>query len=60
VKTIMDPYMLKPVLTIDGRPWVQRCFICAQGVNLLKTPPAQRVRVGELVRHARCEPEALR
>lgn len=46
--------MLKPVLTADGRPWVQRCFICAKSVNFLKTTPDQRVKVGDLVRHKKC------
>lgn len=51
---IIDPFILKPTLTADGRKWVQRCFICAKQVDFLKTMPAQRVAVGELVRHAKC------
>lgn len=52
---ITDPYMLKPCLTSDGRPWIQRCFICKKSVDFLKTLPTQRVRVGHLVRHAKCK-----
>jgi hypothetical protein len=58
--TITDPYMLKPTLTADGRPWVQRCFLCAKGVNFQKLMPWQWVRVGGLVRHAKCLPEPAR
>jgi len=53
---ITDPYMLKPSLTADGRPWVQRCFICGKSVNYLKSMPWQRVKVGDLVRHEKCRP----
>jgi hypothetical protein len=52
---ITDPYMLKPCLTSEGKPWTQRCFVCARPVDFLKTTPDQRVRVGELVRHAKCK-----
>ena len=54
VNNSIEPEMLKPVLTADGRPWVQRCFICAKSVNFLKTTPDQRVKVGDLVRHKKC------
>jgi hypothetical protein len=57
---ITDPYMLKPMLTADGRPWVQRCFICGKGVNYLKTSTVERVRVGDLVRHKTCKPKPIR
>lgn len=50
----LNEYQLKPVLTSDGKPWVQRCFICDKPIDFLKTPAHMRVRVGELVRHARC------
>lgn len=55
--TITDPYTLRPTLTSDGRPWVQRCFLCGRGVDFLRLTHWQWVRVGELVRHARCMPE---
>ena len=54
---VTDPYMLKPARTADGRPRVQRCFICAKPVDYLKTSPVERVRVGELIRHKKCKPE---
>jgi hypothetical protein len=57
---IKDPMMLKPTLTADGKPWVQRCFICGRTVNFIKEMPSTRVRIGELVRHAKCDPEPLR
>ena len=57
---ITDPYMLRATRTADGRPWVQRCFICAKAVDYLKTSPVERVRVGELVRHKDCRPEPAR
>lgn len=57
---ITDPYMLRPTLTADGRPWTQRCFVCGKTVDLLKSFPHQRIRVDGLVRHARCRPEAAR
>lgn len=57
---ITDPYMLKPTLTADGRPWVQRCFVCGKLVDYLKTTGVERVRVGGLVRHKACKPEPAR
>ncbi len=57
---IVDPYMLAPTLTADGRPWVQRCFICSKPVDYLKTSSVERVRVGALVRHKGCRPMAAR
>lgn len=56
---ITDPLMRTPVLTIDGRPWVQRCFVCARSVNFLKSSPEQRVKVGSFVRHYSCDPTPL-
>lgn len=60
MEPITDPYMLRPTLTADGRPWVQRCFICARPVDYLRTQPVERVRVGDLVRHKACRPEPVR
>lgn len=54
--TITDPYMFKPTLTADGRPWIQRCFMCGKGVDFTRTQPIERVRVGDLVRHKKCDP----
>lgn len=59
MEKITDPYMLKPTLTSEGRPWVQRCFICGKLVDFLKTQPTARVKVGDVVRHAKCRPEAI-
>lgn len=56
---ITDPYMLKPTLTADGKPWVQRCFICAKLVDFLKTSSVERVTVGEMVRHKKCRPAPI-
>jgi hypothetical protein len=55
MNNITDPYMLKPCLTSEGKPWTQRCFICGKIVNFLKLPQWARIRVGELVRHAKCK-----
>jgi hypothetical protein len=55
MEPITDPYMLKPCLTHDGRPWTQRCFMCAKPVDFLKTRAEQRVHVGQLVRHVKCK-----
>lgn len=57
LKEITDPYVLKPVLTADGRPWTQRCYVCTKTVNFLKGD--LRVHVGPLVRHKKCHPPAL-
>ena len=56
---ITDPYILKPVLK-DGKPWVQRFFVCSKLVYFIKVFSKPYIRVGELVRHAKCRPEALR
>lgn len=57
---ITDPYVLNPTLTVDGKKWVQRCFICGKTVNFLKTFPHERVLVGGLVRHKKCLPPPIR
>jgi len=58
---ITDPYMLKPVLTPDGRPWVQRCYVCAESVDFLKMArDSEWIHVGGLVRHKKCRPETLK
>jgi len=56
MEPVTDPYMLKPTLTSEGKRWTQRCFICARPVDYLHSNTWQRVRVGELVRHADCLP----
>ncbi len=52
----LNEYQLKPARTADGRPWVQRCFICDNTVDYLKDIPSSYVKVGELVRHKKCFP----
>jgi hypothetical protein len=58
IKDITDARMLHPVKTADGRRWVQRCFVCSDPVNFINRDP--HVMVGELVRHRKCYPEAVR
>lgn len=54
---IKDPYMLKATLTADGRPWVQRCYVCGKSINYLKMRHGVEFwKVGELVRHRKCNP----
>jgi hypothetical protein len=54
---ITDPKMLVPVLTAEGKPWVQRCYLCGKTVNFLKMSwGSEWLRVGELVRHKKCRP----
>lgn len=61
MEPVTDPFMLKPALTADGRPWTQRCYICARPVNFLKMRwGAEWLRVGEMVRHKKCRPEPMR
>lgn len=48
----------KLVKTTDGRPWVQPCYVCHKVVNFLHKDAY--VRVGELVRHRKCYPEAAK
>jgi hypothetical protein len=54
---LKDPFVQKPTLTADGKPWVQRCFICLNSVNFLKdTPWVDYVKVAQYVRHKKCYP----
>ncbi len=55
-----DAYLTTPVRTADGRKWVQRCFVCEKVVNFIQTFEHERVQVGELVRHKKCRPDALK
>jgi hypothetical protein len=58
---ITDPLMCQSVKTSDGRPWVQRCFICSKPVDFLKMKAgAEWVRVGPYVRHKKCRQMPLR
>jgi hypothetical protein len=60
MKDITDPYVLKPCLTADGKPWTQRCYICKKPVNFLKMSwGSQWIRDGEVVRHKKCYPPPL-
>ncbi len=52
----LNEYQLKPARTIDGRPWVQRCFVCNKTVDYIKDASVSWVKVGELVRHKKCFP----
>ena len=54
---VTDPFMLKPSLTADGKPWVQRCYVCTKAVNFLKGD--LYVRVEPLVRHKKCTPPPI-
>ena len=58
IKDILDPYVLHPVLTSDGRKSIQRCYICGKGINFINRDP--HIAVGDLVRHRKCYPEPLR
>lgn len=52
-----DPYRLKPSLTADGKPWVQRCLYCPKVVNFLKGD--LYIRIGPYVRHKKCLPPPI-
>lgn len=54
---IKDPAMLKPVLTSEGKPWVQRCYVCSKSINLIKS---HYMKIGTLVRHTKCRPEPIK
>jgi hypothetical protein len=51
-----NPYQLHPVLTAEGKPWVQRCYVCDKSIDFIRMPSVSWVRVGEMVRHKRCYP----
>lgn len=55
-----DNTLTKPVLTSDGRPWVQKCYVCLRLVDFLKMSwGSQWLRAGEYVRHKKCKPVPL-
>jgi hypothetical protein len=58
--TITDPRKLAPVLTADGKPWVQACYVCGRTINFIKDPPSKRVKIDYVVRHKKCHPEPIR
>jgi len=54
---LKDPYVIKPSLTADGKPWVQRCMVCLKPVNFIKMKSwVEYVHVGNFVRHKKCYP----
>jgi hypothetical protein len=54
---LKDPFVIKPVLTVDGKPWTQRCYVCLKPVNFIKDPSANTwLRVPPYVRHRKCYP----
>jgi len=56
-KNFEDPFVKKATLTASGRPWVQRCFICLRSIDFIKDSTAVKwIRVGEFVRHRKCNP----
>jgi len=52
----LNEYQKKPTLTADGLPWVQQCLYCGTSVNFIKDPKSSWLRVGEFVRHKKCDP----
>lgn len=53
---MLNEYQQKPVLTSEGKPWTQRCYVCDKNINFIKEPACKRVKVGDLVRHKKCYP----
>ena len=54
---LKDPYVANSSKTSDGKPWVQRCYICLKPVDFLKMKSwVEYVRVGQYVRHKKCHP----
>jgi hypothetical protein len=54
---LKDPYVIAPTLTADGKPWIQRCYICLKPVDFLKMlSSVEYVRAGKYVRHKKCYP----
>jgi hypothetical protein len=50
----------KPVLTADGKKWVQNCMYCGKQVNFLKASKESWLSVGQYVRHKKCYPPPIR
>jgi hypothetical protein len=58
---LQDPYVQKPTLTSDGKPWTQRCYICLKPVDFLKMLPwVEYVKVGQYARHKKCYPQEVK
>ena len=54
-ENLKDPYVMNPTLTVDKKPWVQRCMVCLKLVDFIKMKSwVEYVRVGQFVRHKRC------
>lgn len=51
-------YQLNAVMDSEGKPWVQRCFVCDKVVNYMRDAIGSWVKVGNLVRHRDCFPGA--
>lgn len=55
-----DNATTKPVLTADGKPWVQKCYVCGKLVDFLKMSwGSEWLRAGDYVRHKKCKPAPL-
>jgi hypothetical protein len=51
----------KPVLTAEGKPWCQNCYVCDKQINFLKqTAGVEYLHVGQYVRHKKCYPPAAK
>jgi hypothetical protein len=60
-KNLLDPFVQKPTLTADGRPWVQRCYVCLKSVDFIRMKAgAEYLHVGQYVRHKRCYPPTIK
>lgn len=56
-----DDHMKTPVLTAEGKPWTQRCYVCRHMINFLKeSNGSQWLKIGKFVRHKKCRPAAIR
>jgi len=56
-ENLKDPYVMNPTKTVEGKPWIQRCFVCLKPVDFLKMLPwVEYVKVAQYVRHKKCYP----
>lgn len=51
----------EPVLTPDGKPWCQNCYVCNKQINFLKQVAGiEYLHIGQYVRHKKCKPESMK
>lgn len=57
MKLPLNKFQLSPVMDANGKPWIQRCYVCDRAIDFKKDPHQIKwLRVDKIIRHRKCFP----